>query len=169
MVTRISQILVALIFVACNSDNDKIAVDRSFYFTITSPRDQDLVNYLGAQMDNQRVAITNQSGTAWPFYETIETQEQLPIDSLMPPHHFVHLLKQKANNDISLGDYYVDVKVMTKSDTLPNYDLTIYRMDSTGLEVSARTGIHYLNPRDTLDTKHLRETLLKSIIRYSFK
>ena len=155
----------------CSGEKDNVAKDKIYYYTVTSPVDSvsDLVHFLRKNLNNKRVAITNGSGLAWPFYKVIEPNEDLPLDSLMPPHHFVHLLREKGDNKIAPQEYYIDIRVMIETGSQPSYELFIYKMTPTGLELTAKTGIHHLNASSFEDKASLYDLFLKSIIRYSFK
>ncbi|HCM77539.1 MAG TPA: hypothetical protein DIS90_14240 [Cytophagales bacterium] len=163
-------IIIFGLITGCSSD-DNIAKDRIYYFTITSRSDRstDLVDYLIKNMHNKRVAITNQSGSEWPFYEVLATTQELSLDSLMPPHYYVHLLKEKKEQEIQIGEFYIEIKVMLLPDTLANYELDIYKMDTLGLIRTAKTGIHFIEKPTITKSDSAYDILLKSIIRYSFK
>ena len=150
---------------------DEIATDRMFYYQVSSPtrNTSNLVSFVSENLNNKRVTITHQSGQDWPFYYVLDEREELPYDSLMPPHFYIHLLKKKKDEKILPGEFYVDIKIMPVADTLPNFQLHIYQMDSAGLGLTAVPRIHYLEPTQAQDSVKIYDTMLKSIIRYSFK
>ncbi len=159
-----------LFFLSCTYNDNSIARNKVYYYSVSSPSDAyDLVFFLSKNLNNKRVAITNLSGQKWPFYEELAPDLDLPIDSLMPPHSFVHLLKLKEENRIEIDEYFLDIKVMMLADTLPNYELDIYKMDSEGLVLSAKSGVHYIDNINSSGSELLFDTFLKHIIRYSFK
>lgn len=170
-----AKIILAAFFVLlvcdCNSSREDIATNKIYYYTISSPSDSAtlLVNFLKENLDNKRVAITHGSGLTWPYYKVIAPNEDLPLDSLMPPHHFAHVFKEKGNYQIEVQEYFIDIRVMIETDTLPNYELLTYKMHPTGLELNSKTGIHYPDLSRYHDEASLHDLFLKSIIRYSFK
>lgn len=168
---HLSFAFIFILLFGCVSDRENIAIDKTFYFSVASPSNSsdELVAYLIENLNNKRVAITNQSGQIWPFYKIIDPNIDLPLDSLMPPHSFVHLLKLKGENEIRDGEYFVDIKVMMLTDTLPNYELKIYKMNPEGLAFSADSGIHFIEDSSAHDRHFLYDIFIKSIIRYSFK
>lgn len=172
MLSRLIPLIILASTLVCCTRQEKpeIAKNRKFFFTITSPsaNDTDLIDYLVSNMENKRIAITNQSGTTWPFYEILPSDYSLPIDSLIPPHHFVHLL-ERADQTINLGEYFMEIRVMIETDTIPNYDMIIYQMDKSGLKVSTKTGFQYADYSVQFDSLPSKEILLKSILRHSFK
>ena len=78
-------------------------------------------------------------------------------------------MKEKKDEKILSGEFYVDIKVMPVADTLLNFQLYIYQMDSAGLGLTAVPRIHYIEPAQAQDSVKIYDTILKSIIRYSFK
>lgn len=155
----------------CRTESDDFAKDKTFYYTVSSPSKNtaNLIHFLNENINNKRVTITNQSGLTSPFYYVLNDDEKLPYDSLMPPHYFIHAMKKKNDNEIPPGDYFVDFKVMLEADTLPNYELTVFLMDSEGLKRTGYITRHYIDPILSADSALLYDTFLKSLIRYSFK
>lgn len=163
-----TSVLIFCFLLGCSFEDDNIAKDKIYHFSVSSQSAtaSELTAYLIENMDNKRVAITNRSGQAWPYYEIIEEDKKVLIDSLMPPHKVVHRLKAKSGQAIKNGEYYLDIKVMIIPDTLPNYELYIYKMDSMELKLSAQTGVHFI---ENQPSSELYEFFLKSLVRYSFK
>jgi len=164
-------ILVVITFTGCSS-SDKNAPERNFYYEIKN-RDSSsfkLSEYLRNHISNHKYTITNHSGLDWPFYKELQTDEAIPKDSLMPPHWYVHrMVFKKPDQQIGFNEFLVQIDLSPKPDTLPNYSVEIFRMDSTGLTLSARTGLHYIDSSEFTTRESLNEVYLKSIIRYSFK
>lgn len=167
----ISATIFGLVIFGCDATTENIAANKIYYYTVSSPSDSaaNLVTFLTESLDNKRVAITNGSGLTWPFYKIIKPNEDLPLDSLMPPHDFVHLLREKGDNQIAPEEYYIDIRVMIETGSQPSYELFIYKMTPAGLELTAKTGIHHLDASSFEGKASLYDLFLKSIIRYSFK
>jgi hypothetical protein len=164
-------IILSVLFCAACSSNQKIP-ERNFYFEIQShdPSSNQLADYLRNHISYNRYTITNQSGLEWPFYKELKPDEDIPKDSLMPPHWFLHkMIPKKSKQQLEINEYLVRIDLLPKSDTLPNYSVEIFRMDSAGLVLSARSGIHYIDSTEFSPPQGLNELYLKSIIRYSFK
>jgi hypothetical protein len=170
---RIGTILLIVINVACASDK-KYAPDRNFYFEIVNhgkdATSVKLAAYIKKQIPQKKYTITNQSGLTWPFYRELELNERISQDSLMPPHWFLHrMILLKKDQEIRPDEFLVRIDVMPQADTLPNYNVRIFRRDSTGLKLSAQTGIHFLDSAEFTSPNNLLEVYLKSVIRYTFK
>jgi len=159
-----------LFFYACTSNHN--APERIFYCEIQShdSTSNRLSEYLTNHISNHKYTITNHSGLEWPFYKELQEDEDIPKDSLMPPHWFLHkMIPKKSNHQLKIDEYLVRIDLSPKRDTLPNYSVEIFRMDSSGLVLSADTGIHYIDSSEFTTRETLNELYLKSIIRYSFK
>jgi len=155
---------------ACTSNHS--TPERNFYYEIQShdSASNQLSEYLTKHISTHKYTITNQSGLEWPFYKELQEDEDIPRDSLMPPHWFLHkMIPKKSNQLLKINEYIVRIDLSPKPDTLPNYSVEIFRMDSTGLVLSARTGIHYFDSSEFTTREALNVLYLKSIIRYSFK
>jgi hypothetical protein len=166
-------LIVFFLVAACQSDK-RYAPDRSFYFEIINHGKDDasvtLASSIEEQIPQRKYTITNHSGLTWPFYKELELDERISKDSLMPPHWFVHrMIPFKKNQLIKPNEFLVRIEVLPKHDTLPNYSVEIFRMDSTGLSLSGQSGIHYIDSTEFASSHQLFEIYLKSIIRYSFK
>lgn len=165
-------ILLAML-VACQSKGNR-APDRNFYFEVLTTRQdtltQNLALYIKEQIPKKKYTITNHSGMVWPFYKELELDEEIPKDSLMPPHWFVHkMIPLKKSQKLVPDEFLVRIKVFPQPDTLPNYSVDIFRMDSTGLSLSGQADTHYIDSTEFSSAKSLYEVYLKSVIRYSFK
>jgi hypothetical protein len=162
-------LLIILICTACSPSHN--APERNFYFEIHHDRSSEpLASYLENHIAYNKYTITNHSGLEWPFYKELKPDEAIRKDSLMPPHWFLHkMIPKNSAQEIKVNEYLVRIDLLPKPDTLPNYSVEIFRMDSTGLVLSARTGIHYLDSTEFSSKEGLNDLYLKSIIRYSFK
>jgi hypothetical protein len=155
---------------ACSENNN--APERNFYFEIHNHdrSSNQLAEYLESHIAYNKYTITNQSGYKWPFYKELKPNEEIAKDSLMPPHWFLHkMIPKKLDDLIKINEYLVRIDLLPKPDTLPNYSVEIFIMDSTGLVQSGLTGIHYFDSSEFTTPQTLRELYLKSILRYSFK
>ena len=164
---------IILLVVACTLDK-RYASDRNFYFEIVTHQKDEaslkLSTYIKEQISQKKYTITNHSGLTWPFYKELQLDERILKDSLMPPHWFVHrMILFKKDRDIKLDEFLVRIDVQPQPDTIPNYSVEIFRKDSTGLRLSAQSGIHYIDSTEFTTIEQLFQVYLKSIIRYSFK
>jgi len=181
---RCVQLTLALIFLSC-SETSRRAPERDYYVEIVSSQtdtfSKDLTEYLATRIPQKKYTFTNGSGTSWPYYAAFELNEDVPIDSLMPPHWYVHKMTiRDCGTTLNRDDHLVRIDVMPDPDTIPNYRVEIYEMDSVGLTLSGSSGIHFIdtvaffsqshhNPPEFSSRQLLYDHFLKSIIRYSFK
>jgi hypothetical protein len=165
--------MLLIMLVACQT-NGKHAPDRNFYFEIITHDNSELstklAEFLKEQIPKKKYTITNHSGLTWPFYKELDLDENISPDSLMPPHWYLHKMTPYENNIAIMRDeFLVKIDLLQQPDTLPNYSVKIFRMDSTGLTLSAETGIHYIDSTEFTSKASLLDTYLRSVIRYSFK
>ncbi len=151
-----------------------VAPDHNYYVEISTLQNDNynnaLVTYLIDKIPNHKYTITNQSGLHWPYYKELELNEEILLDSLMPPHEFVHKMQMReTGTGLQNGDHVVRIELMPKQDTIPNYRVNIYTMDSTALVFSASSEIHFVDTTRFPSFRELSEYYLKSIVRYSFK
>ncbi len=167
-------LLVPGILAACTPGADNHAPDRNFYFEVVTHKHDDfsihLSDYIKNHIPQNKYTITNQSGLQWPFYKELKPDEDIPRDSLMPPHWFIHrMIPKNPDQPMKIDEYLVHIDLVPQPDTIPNYSVEIFKMDSTGLALSASTGIHYIDSTEFSSPETLADFYLKSIIRYSFK
>jgi len=158
----------------CARNNDQFAPEKRYYFEVIcgSPKVDclQLKEYLEDKIPQYKYTITNESGKKWPFYKAYSIEEPVPSDSLMPPHEAVHYFIQKTENTIfKEGDFFVRFDIFPLPDTTTNFNVTIYKMDSSNLSLSATTGIEVEDNTRKDSTLTYYEAFLKTIIRYSFK
>lgn len=169
---RLFTIILSGFLIACQPKNNG-APDRNFYFEVIALDNDEaslrLAQYLKEQIPAKKYTITNHSGLTWPFYRELDPKEKISRDSLMPPHWFVHKMILLKDQQIGRDEFLVKIRVFPHQDTVPNYSVDIFRMDSTGLSLSGQTGVHYIDSTEFSSENSLREFFLKSIIRYSFK
>ncbi len=87
----------------------------------------------------------------------------------MPPHWFVHRLISYDKEEIKSDEYLVKIYVMPVKDSIPNYSIDIFKMDSTGLTLAGKADVHYIDSTEFTSKATLFDLYLKSVIRYSFK
>lgn len=165
--------MTAVVLLAC-SDNAKRTPDKNFYFEIKTFQQNDfsmmLATLIESRVPLKKYVITNRSGLEWPYYAELELDEDIPLDSLMPPHAFAHrMIFMDSNSVLKPGDYLVRFELMPHLDTIPNYRVEVYEMDSSELTISGTSGIHYVDATAFPSNLSLVEHCLKSVIRYSFK
>ncbi|MEK6781064.1 MAG: hypothetical protein AABY93_05135 [Bacteroidota bacterium] len=166
-------IFFAAVLFSC-SDSSKLAPERNFYFEIKTYQNNafnnELAAFLKKRIPQQKYTITNRSGLVWPYYEALELNEKISIDSLMPPHWYLHkMIFKDSNSVLKADDHLVRIDVMPQPDTLPNYRVEIYEMDSIRLKFTATSGIHFIDSTEFSSKQSLADYYLKSIVRYSFK
>jgi hypothetical protein len=164
-------IFLVIIYTGGCTTKDK-APERSFYYEILNHdhSSNQLADYLKTHIANNKYTITNGSGMQWPFYRELKPNEDIPKDSLMAPHWFLHrMIPKKINQQLKIDEYLVRIDLSPQPDTIPNYSVEIFRMDSSGLVLSASSGVHYLDSIEFSTQATVNKLYLKSIIRYSFK
>lgn len=130
----------------------------------------ELATYLEANIPKHKYTITYSSGQAWPYYAALDIDETIAADSLMPPHWYLHKMIMKDSSLILKSeDHLVQIKLMPQPDTIPNYQVDIFEMDSSKLMLTGTTGIHFVDSTEFPTRQSLFDYYLKSIIRYSFK
>ncbi len=147
--------------------------ERNYFVEIKTNQNNEfnnkLVAFLKDKIPQKKYAITNSSGVAWPFYASLNADETIAVDSLMPPHWFIHKMILKEPNSVLQGDdHLVKIELMVKPDTLLNYRVEVYEMNSTQLSLTATSGIHFMDSTK-FSSAGLLDHYLKSILRYSFK
>ena len=147
--------------------------ERNFYVEIKTNQDDEfnnrLVAFLKDKIPQKKYAITNRSGLAWPFYASLNTDASIALDSLMPPHWYIHkMILKEPNSVLQVEDHLVKIELMVQPDTLLNYRVEVYEMDSTQLSLTATSGIHFIDSTK-FSSVSLSDHYLKSILRYSFK
>lgn len=161
------------IFFSC-SEKKTVTPEENFYFEIKVHKNDkynsDLAKFLNDEIPKKKYTITNSSGLTWPYYAEIDLDETISIDSLMPPHWYLHkMITKDLNSVLEREDHLVKIDLMPQPDTTLNYSLNIYLMDSTGLSLAGTSGIHFVDSTEFLSRPELFDYYLKSIIRYSFK
>ena len=167
---------ILIVLTSCQEQDKTLAPEINFYYDIQvhSSGEEAKFNalFLKTNIPRYKYAITNGSGSTWPFYQSIELNESVKKDSLMPPHWFVHKMIAQAeiNNKIpGPGEYLVQIDLYPIPDTITNYKVTIFKMDDNILQLSATSGIHYIQPEEYTSKDELSRILLESVLRYSFK
>ncbi len=168
-------IFTIIALISCKTNNENIAPDKNFYYSIEFPTENPEAQlhaaYIAERIPQFKYAITNSSGYHWPFYQSFDRDENVAIDSLMPPHWFTHKMipAGKQKSEIDEGDYYVMISLYPEPDTLPNYNVIVYKMEVDSLHLSATTGVHYIQPQEYTSNASLSQLLLETVLRYSFK
>jgi len=160
-------------FFSCSKNSDNTP-ERNYYVEIRLHQDDQFSNelsrYLATRIPQKKYTITNRSGLTWPYYVDLDLSEDIPKDSLMPPHWFIHKMILGDSTSLHSSDeHLVRIDLMTLSDTISNYMVRVYESDSLGLVLSASSGIHFIDTTEFSSRDHLYDHFLKSIIRYSFK
>ncbi len=158
---------------ACSYTGKDVAPEKNYYFTVQTPVDdtgaEKIRTYLEANIPKQKYTITNQSGGQWPFYQGFDLNEKIHPDSLMPPHWFVHrMLLKDDGGKIDTGEYFVEIEILPEPDTLLNFNVSVFLMKENGLELTATSGVHYIDTT-LYQKKDWLQFLQQSVVRYSFK
>ena len=155
------------------SSDGRYATTRRFYFQVNCPNPgphcEEAKRLLDLEIPKYKYTFTYGSSRTWPYYKAFEPDDQVPLDSLLPPHTQVHQLISDEHKPLFGGaDYRVIIDLYTKSDTIPDYIVNVYRLDTHPPELTGTSALQvaYQRPGMTLSTP---EILLKSVIRFSFK
>ncbi|MBL7873115.1 MAG: hypothetical protein JNM78_15970 [Cyclobacteriaceae bacterium] len=165
-------VLISLVF-ACTTKTNQ-SPEKNFYFEVKAHQTNQFTNslshFLKDKIPKQKYTITNQSGKKWPYYQGLELNETIPIDSLMPPHWYLHkMIPLEMDYKLTRDDHLVRIELMLQADTLPNYRVDIFENESNKLSLSATSGVHYIDSTSFPTRKLIYDQFLQSIIRYSFK
>jgi hypothetical protein len=166
-------ILLATVLASCIFKKKDMAPDKNYYFSIEIPpnngKAEMIRDFLSTSIPTKKYTITNSSGMHWPYYQSFDLEEEVNPDSLMPPHWFVHrMVLNKQSDTIPIGDNFVRIEICPRTDTLLNYNVSVFAMKNHGLEMTATSGIHFLDTcRHT--TNDMLQLLQQSMLRYSFK
>ena len=147
--------------------------ERNYFVEIKTNQNNEfnnkLVTFLKDKIPQKKYAITNSSGVTWPFYASFNADETIAVDSLMPPHWFIHkMILKEANSVLQADDHLVKIELMVQPDTVLNYQVEVYEMDSTLLSLTGTSGVHFIDSTK-FSSASLFDHYLKSILRYSFK
>lgn len=164
---------IALMGLSC-SDSVKRVPERNYYVEIKTNQNNifnmELATFLQANIPQYKYTITYSSGQAWPYYAALHLDETIAADSLMSPHWYLHKMIMKGSNLILKSEeHLVQIELMPQPDTIPNYQMDIFEMDSSKLMLTATTGVHFVDTTQFPTRQSLFDYYLKSIIRYSFK
>ncbi len=172
---QIKIILFLFIFLSgCSPKPQNMAPDRNFYFTVESNSTSEVAVrnklHLEEYIPEYKYAITNSSGNSWPYYQAMKLDDEIDLDSLMPPHSFIHkMIPLQKGQKIEENEFVVHIEMFPLSDTIPNYSVSIYRKEKNELILSAKTGIHFIQPNEFNSQSELSVLFLQNILRYSFK
>lgn len=156
-----------------SSDGGPYATTWEFYFTVNCPNPgqncQEAKRLLDTEIPRYKYTFTYGSSRAWPYYAAFDLDENVPRDSLLPPHSQLHQLIPKEDKPIFGGsDYLVVIDLYTKSDTIPDYIVNVYRNDASPPQLSGSSGLQLAVQRPGMNLS-MPEILLKSVIRFTFK
>jgi hypothetical protein len=175
--------ILSIALLSC-SENSGRTPERNYYIEIRTLQGDNynkaIAEFLRESIPQKKYTITNGSSQAWPYYFELELDENISKDSLMSPHWYIHrMILKDSSLVLTKDDYLVRIDLMPDPDTIPNYLVQIYEIDSSGYKLSATSGIHFVDtaefyshiPKTVHIPSHdqLYDHYLKSIIRYSFK
>ena len=155
------------------SSGDLYAPTEIFYFEVRcgqpGPNCEEVKRLLETSLPKYKYTFSPGSSQKWPYYRAFGLDENVPYDSLVPPHRKLHQLV--PNNDRPLfggGKYVVMIELFSTSDSLPDYQVTLFHLKSSEQKLVATTGREEVHQPagSTLSTS---EIILRSVTRYSFK
>ncbi len=173
---RFAAPLILAILVGCGgqpSSRDIYAPTEIFYFEVRcgqpGPNCEEVKRLLDTSIPKYKYTFSPGSSQKWPYYRAFGLAENVPYDSLVPPHQKLHQLVP-LNDPPLLGgsEYVVRIELFSVSDSLPDYQVEIFNLESSPPTLVASTGrekVHHPSGY-TLSTP---EIILHSVIRYSFK
>lgn len=155
------------------ADGGDYATTREFYFEVNcrhpGPHCLEAKRLLDQEIPKYKYSFTYGSSRAWPYYKAFGLDEQVPLDSLLPPHTQVHQLIPYAEKPLLGGaGFLVVVDLYTQSDSIPDYIVNVYRLDTSPPQLSGTSALQLAQQRPGM-TLSMPEILLKSVIRFSFK
>ena len=173
---RFAAPLILAILVGCGgqpSSKDIYAPTEIYYFEVRcgqpGPNCEQVKQLLETSLPKYKYTFTPGSSQKWPYYRAFGLDENVPFDSLVPPHLKLHQLVPRNDSPLFGGsEYVVMIELFSLSDSLPDYQVTIFHLESSEQKLVATTGreeVHQL-AGDALSTP---EIILRSVIRYSFK
>ncbi|MEO5603758.1 MAG: hypothetical protein ABIR06_22760 [Cyclobacteriaceae bacterium] len=167
-------IIFFILISGCYSKPGNIAPEKNFRFIVKSNSSSETAErnklYLEKNIPACKYAISNSSGRHWPYYQAFELEKAMHKDSLMPPHSFVHkMIPFDKVQEIKDDEFFVYIEIFVLPDTLPNYSVSVFRKEKNEIQLSASTGIHFIQPSEFKSQEELSDLFLKNILRYSFK
>ncbi len=173
---RLAALLVLAFALGCgkqSSSGDVYAPTEIFYFEVQcaqpGPNCEEVKRLLETSLPKYKYTFSPGSSQKWPYYRAFDLEENVPYDSLVPPHRQLHQLIPR--NDRPLfggGEYAVVIELFSVSDSLPDYQLNIFNLESSEPTLVASTGREKVH-QPTGYTLSNAEIILHSVIRYSFK
>ncbi len=156
-----------------SSDGGAYASTKPFYFQVNCPNPgphcQEAKKLLEREIPRFKYTFTYGSSRTWPYYKAFDLEEEVPLDSLLPPHSQLHQLIPLEDKPLFGGaDYLVVANLYTLSDSIPDYIVNVYRIDTSPQELSGSSGRQEVQQRPGM-TLSEAEIILRSVIRFSFK
>src|SRR5262245_4978211 len=104
--------IIALLIFACSEK--KYAPEKNFYFEVITQQDDEstlkIMDFINEEIPKKKYTITNTSGMVWPFYRELGLNEEIPGDSLMPPHWFVHkMIPLRKDHKMDRDEFIVKI------------------------------------------------------------
>lgn len=161
-------LIILLALFSCNN-SPPIAPEVTFYFEIQVSNQNQLGLEVKKELEEyfpkRKYAMTNSSAYTEPYYEEFKLDENVPLDSIIPPHTFAHRME-------ILGEDYPENSRLLKIQLFPGgkseYSMEIYKRENNNWVFLAQTGVHPIPERNG-DKEDLIKRFRESIIRYSFK
>lgn len=156
-----------------SSDGRNYATTWKFYFQVACPNPgpncQEAKKLLEREIPRFKYTFTYGSSRTWPYFKAFDLDEKVPLDSLLPPHSQLHQLIPLEDKPLFGGaDYLVVANLYTLSDSIPDYVVNVYRIDTSPPELSGTSGRQEVQQRPGMNLSDA-EIILRSVIRFSFK
>ncbi len=173
---RLAALLILAILLGCggqSSSGDIYASTEIFYFEVRcgqpGPNCEEVKRLLETSLPKYKYTFSPGSSQKWPYYRAFGLEENVLYDSLVPPHRKLHQLVPREDRPlVGGGEYEVMIELFSLSDSLPDYQLNIFNIESSKPTLVASSGREKVHQPGgyTLSTP---EIILHSVIRYSFK
>lgn len=173
---RLAAPLILAILLGCGGQprsGNGFASTKIFYFEVhcinNGPNCQEVKKLLEAEIPRYKYTFSPGSSRTWPYYKAFALEEDVPPDSLIAPHTQLHQLIPIEDRPLfGGGEYLVVIDLFSVSDTIPDYVVNVFRLNSSPPVLSGSSSLESVQNRPG-QTLSVPEIILKSVIRYSFK
>jgi len=173
---RIAAPLILAILLGCGgqpSSKEGYASTKIFYFEVkcisSGPNCDEVKQFLESEIPRYKYTFSPGSSRTWPYYKAFALDADVPLDSLISPHTQLHQLVPYKDRPLFGGEeYLVVIDLFSVSDTKPDYNVNVFRLESSGPVLSGTSGLQDVENRPG-QTLTVPELVLRSAIRYSFK
>ncbi len=164
------------LFAGCGgqpADGNFYASTKTLYFEVKCPTGgpncAEAKQLLEQEIPKYEYTFSPGSSRTWPYYRAFSPDENVPLDSLIPPHSQLHrLLPLSEKPWIGSGESLVSIELYLHNDSIPDYIVNVYGLDQGKAVITGTSGPQVATQRPGMSLS-MPEILLKSAIRYSFK